>query len=192
MTKSGVLFAATLVLSATVMTGCMPEMTIEEMKEMMKVERPAELDRINFKTGTWEATGEGQFAGLDQPVKTTMRATGSWECGERLMVSRGTMTMEELGDFEFMEIWTYDAQAGKYRTYWFDNGGMTGVGTAKYDDKTDRWTTRMRMRGPFGNMSAKGTMTLTGETSMHWTWKESVMMGLMEVAHWKGTSKKVE
>ncbi len=192
MTKRGVLFAVTLVLSATVMTGCMPEMTIEDMKKMMEVERPAELDRLNFLLGTWEGTGEGQFAGLEEPVKMTGRGTGKWECGGYAMVSHGTMSMGELGETEYMEIWTYDAKAGKYRTFWVDGMGRTGVGTAKYNEKKDTWTSRATSRGPHGKMYGKGNMTMTGETSMHWTWKESVMMGLMEVSSMHGTSKKVE
>ena len=191
MTKRRRCGAAMLVLSAIVMTGCMPKMTIEDMKAM-KPERPAELDRLNFLEGTWEGTGEGQMAGLDQPLKMTARGTGKWECGGYAMVSRGTMTIEELGDMEYLEVWSYDAKAGKYRTFWVDGMGGSAVGTAKYDAKKDTWTSRATMRTPHGNMRGKGTMTMTGETSMDWTWKETAMMGLMKIGEYHGTTKKVE
>jgi len=51
-------------------TGCMPKMTIEQMKQQMP-QRPAELDRLDAFVGKWQGEGEAKFAFLDTPLRIT-------------------------------------------------------------------------------------------------------------------------
>jgi len=45
--------AVLLGVTAFVLTGCMPHMTLDEMKAQMP-QRPAELDRLNAFVGQWQ------------------------------------------------------------------------------------------------------------------------------------------
>lgn len=191
MTKSGVLFAATLVLSATVMTGCMPKMTIEEMKAMTP-ERPAELDRLNFLIGTWEGTGEVAFGWLDCPLKITSRSTIGWELDNMVLVEHAEFSMEELGDMKGVSTWTYDAGSGKYRTFWIDSMGGSSTGTARYREKTNTWHFKAKINSAHGTMSGKGTMKMVDDDTMEWTWNESALMGMMKISAFSGTMQRVK
>lgn len=53
MTTRNKLRTATLALACATLTGCMPKMTVEEMKAAMP-QRPAELDHLNAFVGQWE------------------------------------------------------------------------------------------------------------------------------------------
>ena len=57
----------TCVLTATCLAGlswgCMPQMTIEQMRDAMP-QRPPELDELNAFVGRWETTGEAHMAGF--------------------------------------------------------------------------------------------------------------------------------
>ena len=58
------------VFAGLLLPGCMPKMTMEDMKQMMP-KRPVELDLLNPFVGTWESTGEMKFTGLDEVIQAT-------------------------------------------------------------------------------------------------------------------------
>ena len=53
--------------------GCVPTMTIDQMKEM-KIERPPELDLLSMFSGKWESTGRAR--GALQEVRNTAARIG--------------------------------------------------------------------------------------------------------------------
>ncbi|MHC4521404.1 MAG: DUF1579 family protein [Planctomycetota bacterium] len=171
------------------LTGCMPKMTIEKMKEM-RPERPAELDKLNAFVGRWDMSGEATMAGLDQPLKASGTGETKWEGDGWYLVSQFVHNMEELGESKGMETWSYDARSKKYRTLWVDSMGSVGVGTAWHDEKTDTWQFRGTSHGPFGKSTGKGEGKFVDANTMEWEWSEYAMWGLIKTMSIKGTSKK--
>lgn len=171
------------------LSGCMPKMTVEEMKAMMP-ERPAELDALNAFVGTWDFTGEMRMAGVDEVLTSSGTSELTWEGDKWYLVGHGVYSMPEFGDMKGMETWMYDAKAKKYRTLWVDSMGSLGVGTATRYKKTDTWTLKGTSYGPFGKTTGKGTLKFADPNTMEWTWKDYAFGGLIKVSEMYGTSKR--
>ena len=88
------LLVGTLGIFGLLLTGCMPSMSIEEMKAMMP-KRPAELDRLNVFAGTWVGTGEATMMGVDKVLKSTATSEGHWEGDNWYIVVSSVMDMDE-------------------------------------------------------------------------------------------------
>ena len=67
--------------ASVILTGCMPKMTIEEMRAMTP-QRPAELATLNAFVGTWDMEGEAKMAMLDEPIKSSGTSVMNWEGDE--------------------------------------------------------------------------------------------------------------
>lgn len=174
----------------TGLAGCMPTMTIEQMKEMMP-DRPAELDLLNMIAGRWEGTGTMKFTFLEEVIEIQNTDTATWECDNRVLINRGTYEMGELGTMTGIEIWTWDDKAGKFRTQWFDSFGMTANGTAKFDEETKTWHKRVRGKGPDGHKTVQeGTITYIDADTLEWTWTEWSSFKLFKIAEMSGTSRR--
>jgi len=102
--------------------GCMPHMTVDEMKAQMP-KRPAELDRLNAFVGKWKGEGEARFAMLDEPLKVTGTSEAKWEGDKWYLVGRGVMRMADFPETQGMETWCYDLHAKKYRSTFVDSMG---------------------------------------------------------------------
>ena len=171
------------------LTGCMPHMTIEEMKAMMP-QRPAELDKLNAFAGRWEFTGEAKMAGLDQVLKSSGTNEAKWEGDGWYLVSRGIFNLEGFGEMQGIETWTYDAHSKKFRSTWVDSMGSVATGTARHDEKTNTWKMRATSHGPFGKTTMKGHVKIIDDDNMEWTWTEYMMWGLFKTMEMSGTSKR--
>ncbi len=171
------------------LTGCMPHMTIEEMKSMMP-QRPAELDKLNAFAGRWEFTGEAKMAGLDQVLKSSGTNEAKWEGDGWYLVSRGVFKLEDLGEMQGVETWTYDAHSKKFRSTWVDSMGSVGAGTARHDDKTNTWYMRATSHGPFGKTWIKGQVRSVDDNTMEWDWAEYAMWGFFKTMEMSGTSRR--
>lgn len=171
------------------LTGCMPKMTLEDMKAMMP-QRPAELDRLNAFAGRWDTTGEMKFSFLDEVIESTGSNEAKWEGNGWYLVNRGTFGMGELGEMEAIETWTYDSHSKVYRTLWVDSMGTVATGTARYDEKSNRWQMKATGHGPFGKSYMKGTVTFPDDNTMEWTWSEYMFGGLIKTSEMTGTSRR--
>jgi len=184
-TMQAVLAAA----ACVVLTGCMPKMTIDEMKAQMP-KRPAELDRLDMLVGTWEMEGEVQFAMLDQPLKISGRTESKWEGDGWYLVSRSKMKMEHFDEAQSIETYTYDIRAKKYRSTWADSMGMMGVGQSTYNEKTRTWCWRSTNHTPWGQSCMEGKMRFLDDNTAEWSFTES--MGLSKTMQMTGKSKRVQ
>lgn len=189
MTRRMMFCTIPVVCMGVLLAGCMPKMTIEEMKAGIP-QRPAELDRLNAFAGNWQGEGEAKFSFLDEVIKTSATSEANWEGDGWYMVSRGMFNMGELGDMTGLETWTYDTHSKKFRSTWVDSFGSVGIGSAKYDEKTDTWYMRATSHGPWGKATSKGTVKFIDENTMEWTWTEYAMGGLMKTMEMKGTSRR--
>lgn len=176
-------------LAAVVLTGCMPKMTLEDMKAMIP-QRPVELDKLNAFAGKWESTGESKMAGLDEVLKASGTNEARWEGDNWYLVSRGTFNMGDFGEMQGLETWTYDTHSKKYRSTWTDSMGSVGTGTSTYNEKTNTWHMKGTSHGPFGKTTGKGQVKFIDENTMEWTWKEYAMGGLIKTMEMTGTSRR--
>ncbi len=176
------------VAACMVLSGCMPKMTIEEMKAHMP-KRPVELDRLNAMVGTWEHEGVAKFACLDQALKTSGRSEMKWEGNRWYLVGNSDMKMESFDDTKACEIWTYDIKTRKYRSSWVDNMGMMATGEASYDPITGTWHWKAANHTPWGRSSMKGKMRFLDDNTTEWSFTET--MGLQKVLEMSGKSKRV-
>lgn len=172
-----------------VATGCMPKMTIEEMKAMMP-ERPAALDKLNMFVGNWNQEGTAQFAAMDEPLKMTARSTIKWEGDGWYLVETATYSMDGFDDMKGMSIWTYDAARERFRVTYVDTMGSQSTGTATYDEETKQWRMRVENATPFGTSTAYATVTFTDKDTQEWTWTESAFFGLMKIMDMEATLKR--
>lgn len=174
---------------AALVTGCMPKMTIEDLKAM-KPQRPAELDKLNVFTGKWQATGEAKLSGLDQVLKSSGTSQGQWEGDGWYLVNHNTVHMDELGDMSAIETWTYDVHSDKYRSTWVDSMGSVGTGVAWLDDDTNTWHVKATSHGPMGKSTMKGKARVVDDNTIEWEWAEYTFFGLFKTMEMKGTSRK--
>ena len=171
------------------LTGCMPKMTIEEMKAMSP-KRPVELNRLNAFVGEWEVEAEMNFAFLDQPIESTGSNSAHWAGDNWFLISDGIFSMGELGTMHSHETWTYDTHSKKYRSTWTDSMGGTGIGESRYDEASNTWHMKARANTPFGKSTMNGHVKFLDANTMEWSWNEYMMGGLMKVSSMTGTSRR--
>jgi len=177
--------------ASIVLTGCMPKMTIEELRQTTP-QRPAELDLLNDFVGKWESTGELRFAGLDEVLKSSGTSETKWEGDGWYLVERSTFTMDELGEMQGMATWVYDSGAKVFRNTWVDSMGGLSVGTAEYDEETRTWYMKSTNYTPMGKSKARGKARFVDDDTMEWKYSEHALGGLVKVMEMTGTAKKVE
>ena len=173
------------------LTGCMPKMTIEEMKAKMP-ERPAELDKLNAFIGKWQYEGKAHMPMLKDQESLMITGEGEyvWEGDKWYMVGRGDMEMEHFDRSQGLEAWTYDVRDKKYRAIWVESMGMSGIGEVRYDEKANTWHMKATSYGPSGKSTAKGWLKFTDPDTMEWWFAEH--QGLMKTAEMSGTAKRVK
>lgn len=174
---------------ALVWGGCMPKMTIEQMKEA-RPQRPAELDKLNMFVGEWESTSEMNFKMLEEPMRGSGKSSISWGCDGWCLVEHNEFEMGELGKMFGVGVWTWDAKSKKYRVSWFDSYGSTGHGKATYSEADQAWTMKTRSRNPWGTSVGRGTVTFSDKDTMEWTWKEWDSLKLFQTMEMTGTNKR--
>ena len=180
---------ALLIAACLTFPGCMPKMTVEEMKSMMP-QRPAELDKLNAFVGRWEFNGNAEMAFLDEPLPATGTGVTEWDDSGWYLVGNSVFRMEGFDDMHGHDTWTYDAHTNKYRSTWVDSMGSTGMGTARHDEKTNTWTMRATSHGPHGKTTMRGSITVVDQDTTEWCWTEYMMGGLMKTMEMCGTSKR--
>lgn len=171
--------------------GCVPRLTIDDMKAM-KIERPAEIDRLRLFAGKWTSTGTARLAGLEDELVISGTSHGKWHTDRWYLVNEDVFTLGELGDMKALTVWRWDERSRRYRSTWFYNDGSTGTGFARYDEKTKTWHLKTRGRGPWGRLKGKGTITYIDDNTVEWTWREWDGSGLVEIMSFQGVSKREE
>jgi len=188
MSRTNALRVMLLACTALVVVGCMPKMTIEEMKASMP-EKPVELERLNDFVGKWKFEGEATMAMLDEPIKMTGTAETKWEGDGWYTVSHNVMNMEHFGESKGLETWCYDSHAKKYRSTWVDTMGMMGTSVSSYDEKSGKWKMKSTSHGPWGKSTMKGWLKFTTPDTMEWWFAEH--HGLMKVMEMTGTGTRM-
>ncbi len=172
MTRATLARCAAFLTVPAMMVGCS-----EPTAEMVGGEpppRPAELARLDMFVGSWEGTAEMMMPGADEAMTSTGKNEATWELDKRFLVSKLNLDMGEHGTMEGLEVWTWDNKAKTYRTWWFSSMGDAAQATARYDEESGEWHTSGVGTNPMTGKTGygQGTIKMTDDNSMEWTWKE--------------------
>ena len=173
------------------LVGCQqPEVDMSEM--MQPPTRPAELDRLDMFLGTWEGSFDMKMAGMDEAMTSTGTNTVTWEADDWVLVERMESSMGDEGTMKGIGLWTWDAKAKKYRTWWFDNYGGVYTGTARYDEDEAKW--HMTFKTSYSATGAKtvgeGTSKMLSDGTMEWNYTEWDSLRLKKIMEGKGISRR--
>ncbi len=169
-----------------VATGCMPKMTMDEMKAMMPT-RPAALDKLNMFAGNWSHEGTANFEAMDEPLKMTAQTTSKVEGDGWYLVETSVYSMEGFDDMNAMSFWTYDTANDRFRVTYIDTMGSQSTGTATYDEDDNQWRMTVENATPFGTSTAHATITFVDKDTQKWTWTESAFFGLIKIMDMEAT-----
>lgn len=157
--------------------------------------RPAELDQLDAWVGTWKGTGEMTMYGPEGEQKMTTTGTESvkWICDNRVLMSEMEYEMGDMGAMKGLWLATWDPQAKKFRTWWFDNMGSVGEGTMWKDADTGEWIMRSKGRDAMTGESRmeKSRSKMTDSGTMEWSFTEYDGWGFSKKMSGTGTSKKM-
>lgn len=178
--------------------GCaQPQWSMEPPK---KPGAPPEMAKLARFLGTWTGTAE-MVSPSPEEMKAAMpegaeempesyagQGTAEWTLGGMFLKSKSWHEMGEGQRANYVEYWTWDAKAKKYRTYYFSDWGESGQGWAWFEPDGET----MHFKGTVvdaegATKRGKGKLIFTSDTSYDWCWKESGPMGKME---FKGTGKR--
>jgi|GEM_PF-3910431 len=171
MSKKTMIYPLLGVFACTMLTGCMPKMTVEEMKAQMP-ERAAELDQLESFIGKWEFTGKASMSMLEESLETTGVSEYEWGGGQGFMIGRGAFTMHPFDEGYGVETWTYDSKAEIFRSTWTDSMGQVGVGVGEYDEEEGVWKMKAAGNGPWGKSTMKGWLKFIDDDTMEYEWAE--------------------
>lgn len=169
--------------------GCVPNMTIDQMKEM-KIVRPPELELLRMFAGKWESTGRAKMAGLEEDLMVTGTSEGTWHAGRFCLVNEDVFTLGKLGDMKALTVWRWDAKSRVFRSHWTYNDGSAGTGKATFDPLTKTWHYTTKGSGPWCSLKGKGTIKYLDENNVLWEWHEWDGTGLVKIMELKGSSRR--
>lgn len=170
------------------------------MEAPKKPAPPPEMKLLEKMVGTWEGTAtmlepspeamkEHMPEGApDMPNEFKGGGKTEWVMGGMYLKSDGWHEMGDGLKAQYVEYIGWDAKAGKYRTCFFSDWGEQGTGLMTAND--DGKSFRVKTQGSDAEGRTKrgeGTMTITDDNTIDWTWTEKGPMGTMKL---KGTSKR--
>ena len=159
-----------------------------------------EMSKLKRLVGSWKGTGElvSPSAGKINAMmpEDAEEMPSSFAGGGRHRMALGGMLLQgeswhEMGDGQkatYIEYWSWDPKAKKYRIWYFSDWGETGTGWAEFDEDGNTLRTKARGTNFHGKRSrGHGTQTFIDKNTIEWTWTERGPDGRME---FKGTSKR--
>lgn len=167
--------------------GCaQPQWSMEPPKKPGAAPEMAKLARF---LGTWTGTAEMVSPSPEEmPEPYAGEGKTEWTLDGMFLKSEGWHEMGEGQRANYVEYWTWDPKAKKYRTCYFSDWGESGQGWAWFGP--DGETMHFKGTGTDAEGArkrGKGKLVFTSDTSYDWSWKESGPMGKME---FKGTAKR--
>lgn len=161
-----------------------------------------EMKKLERMLGSWAGTAEMVEPSPEEMKKrmpegskempTSFKGGGKsdWALGGTYLKSEGWHEMGNNEKATYVEYITWDADKGKFHSWYFGDNGEYGQGWMTFD--ADGNTFHMKARGVnFSGkpMSGKGTMRFVGNDTIEWKWSESA--GLFHKMSIKGTNKRM-
>lgn len=176
--------------AAVCLLGCQPpEIDFEAMAAKQRA-RPSELNQLDFLVGKWSSTTQATMPGSEEVMRGSCDSETSWGVNKRYLVTKFDADLGgDMGGMAGLEIWTWDPSINRYRTWWFDDWGVTGEGTAWYEPKGAVWRIEASMYNTVEGQktTAKGTMRVVDRDTIEWTWAEYDALGLIKYYEMNGT-----
>lgn len=161
-----------------------------------------ELTKLSRFIGSWSGTAEWVFPtpedmkammpeGSEEEMPTSFAGGGTYTWALDGMFLKGE-SWHEMGPDErmhYLEFWTWDCKAEKYRTWSFTDWGQTGEGWAWFD-ASDGDTIKFKgttVDGDGLKHVGKGKMTFLDDSRYEWSWSERGPEGKMA---FKGVSNR--
>ena len=171
-----------------------------EMEQPKKPQPSPELQKLSRLIGNWTGTAEWVYPPLNEinanlpegeKIPSTYGGGGSyaWTLDGMFLKGEGWYEMGADQPVKYVEYWSWDAKAKKYRTWSFSDWGECGDGLAWFDPAD---ANIMYFKGTVGGEGGKrhgsGKMTFISDDTYDWAYAERGPEGRME---FKGTSKRV-
>jgi len=171
------------------LVGCQePTMEMMEMKKPSPAPELAKLERmVGNWDGTWEMLSPKPEEGAE-PMSGTSTGKFSWTMGGMFLMGAGVVDIGEGKMMNYVEYWTWDPQAKKYRSWFFSDWGESGESTFSLSaDGNSMKGTFAGMDGEGHKKSGGGELTWVDNNTMEGTWHETGPMGNIKM---KWTSKR--
>jgi len=180
--------------------GCAATSEKMAMSPPKKPEPSPELKKLDRMVGRWSETVQLVSPKPEQPastsaegskeMQTTFAAASKieWTLGNVFLKAEGWYEMGDDAKVNFVEYWTWDAKAKKYRSWFFNEWGEFAQGTATASADGNTFT--MRGSSTLADGSTKrshGSLILVNNDTMEWTMTMTGPMGKMTI---KGVSKR--
>ncbi len=176
--------AAWLVLSLAGVIGC-GERTVD----LSKIHRPPrsnEMSAFDVFVGSW--IWQAEMTNADAAHKS-WTGTANWQWTLDQQCLHGQLSARS-GDvaFDTAGVWTWDAKAGKYIWWMFNNWGYPQQGTAKYDAVNRSWTLNYSGTGLDGTASTgQYRIKVVDNNTLDWEMTEWTTLRLAKKMEMKGT-----
>ncbi len=155
--------------------------------------RQPELVRLDMLVGHWESSHETRVEGSEEVTYVTSTVHARWELDGNFVVARATYRIGGIGGDEtrVKTLFTWDDQAGVYRTWAFDTHGNASTGTMRFDAATRTWHMKQESRNRVTDARGKGHGTMHYEDDDHktFTWSQQAAGGSKYTA--RGRSRRV-
>lgn len=185
------------ILLTVAVAGCASRDVVVDVMPMGEMN--PEMANLEGMIGTWE--GEAQMISIpaamremmpdlpegELPPPTKGGGTNTWALGGTYLKAEGwheTMPGEKE---HYVEYFTWDPVAKKYRQWWFGSNGDWGEGTMTIDDKGVMYTSFRGVNGEGQPTSGHGTLRFVEPDTMEWEWSGNMGAGVVEM---RGTSRR--
>lgn len=178
-----------------VVTGCQkPAATCAEQGPPP---RPAELDKLNAWSGTWNSTCEMTMCTPKGDQKSTCsgKETAKWILSDRYLRSECEYDMgPEMGKMTGESTMSWCPKAKKYMSSWMDSMGGHACGEMWWDEAKNQWMMKGKGMMPDGSPScSEGWIKFTSDKTMEWGFTEykTGFLSKTKCMEMKGTSTKM-
>lgn len=153
---------------------------------------PPQLKALDGFVGEWRSAYEHLPAMFGQPGMGTGKFNSEWVLDGWFLMGKGTST-SSFGTHKMVWMATYDPKMQAYRSFSFDNYGMSTVATMTYQPETKTWTETsdgidFKSGKPAKNRS---TMRFVSEKKLEWEWHQKVEGETEFTMMMKGTDTRV-
>jgi hypothetical protein len=165
-----------------------------DMGDMQKPSPPVQMAQLDRLIGSWTGTAELVYPKPREGSEDAESSPTAHKC-ERVMDG---MYLREEGWYEmgpdakvrYVEYVTWDADAGAFRIFFFNDWGEFSTATGRPSVDGNSFTFRGRGTDAGGKtVRESGTMSFVDDSTVQWTWSQHDWLGATTFTV-KGTSKR--
>lgn len=128
----------------------------------------AALRRLDALAGSWESESRALHVPSGTLYDASARSEATWVLGGRfLLVESRSLTSEGDAPPSSLALFTWDPEAGLYRSWTFHSSGEVAAGTMSFDEPTSTWSMAERWRDPWSGDLGEGRGSMTFDAADH-------------------------